>query len=190
MLTHADRAVVDSIIRADGAYVMSLVRYWMPSDPAVNDVYQDICLAVAKSIHNFRGDSAPRTWLFKITLRAVQASRKRHRRRGFERIATSRQSNLLPSAKVSVPPGSPSHEARAVMSQVSSLEGLDREVLFLKALGEFTWDEIAQLMRARASDSGGLDDGDAKLSSEALKKRYARLCKALRIEASAGGSAE
>jgi RNA polymerase sigma-70 factor (ECF subfamily) len=176
---------LNELVREHGGYVMSCLRYWMPGDPAAKDVYQEVWLAVTRSFHTFRGDCKPRTWLFTITLRAMILARKHQRSRGFARIASSRQSNLLPSPYASVPLGSPSHEARALRAPIASLDELDRELLFLRALEDLTWDEIAHVMTERAAATGTLRERAVSLAPEALKKRYSRLCKTLRLEISA-----
>src|SRR3982750_4682427 len=54
--------------RQDRAFVYAVVRRILRSDDAANDATQDALLLVHRHRDQFRGDSALRTWLYRIAV--------------------------------------------------------------------------------------------------------------------------
>ncbi|HVZ85972.1 MAG TPA: sigma-70 family RNA polymerase sigma factor [Polyangia bacterium] len=107
----------------------------------LDDAAQDVFLVVHRQLASFRGDSAPRTWLFGIARRVASNHQRRSRRK---------QAPLEPLVMEPAHPG-PSplervEDAEAASFVGSFLEGLDekkRDVFILAVLEEMTIPEVA-----------------------------------------------
>lgn len=88
--TEGSRDALDAVVRAiqDDLYALSLRMLWHPQDAA--DAAQDILIKIVTHLGSFRGESAFRTWCFRIAsnhLLTVRASRAERRAVSFEELA-------------------------------------------------------------------------------------------------------
>jgi RNA polymerase sigma-70 factor (ECF subfamily) len=61
--------------------VYSLARRMLGNDADAEDVTQDVLLQVVRKLHTFRAESELSTWLYRVTVNAALASRRRQARR-------------------------------------------------------------------------------------------------------------
>lgn len=106
--------------------------------PDPDDVMQDVLLAAAEHLGDFEGDgSAFRSWVFSIAYRKIAD---RHRVSGRETPIEH-----LPE----VPHPSPEHEieeresASAALAALDVLDGVERDVVLMRVLGEMDTPEVA-----------------------------------------------
>ncbi|MDJ0765851.1 MAG: RNA polymerase sigma factor [Myxococcota bacterium] len=138
-------------IRHTRAIRAALYR-WMPemTRADIDDVTQDIFMALGKTATNYRGESSFKTWLYQIALRTVSNwRRKTWVRRRFlrdrrEPVAMALRENAH------------SPDSRAALRQVvehmfSKLSYDQRQALWLHFVEGFDGDEIAQMMHVRRS---------------------------------------
>jgi RNA polymerase sigma factor (sigma-70 family) len=84
------REALDAVVRAvqDDVYALALRMLWHPADAA--DATQEILIKIVTHLGSFRGESAFRTWCFRIAsnhLLTAQKSRGEQRARSFEEVA-------------------------------------------------------------------------------------------------------
>lgn len=78
----------------DRAYVYSVVRRIMKSDEQASDVTQDAMLLAHRYRDNFRGESAYRTWLYRIAT-TTALGHLRRQRRSREDLASADHDRVL-----------------------------------------------------------------------------------------------
>src|SRR5262245_22674156 len=61
--------------------VYNLARRMLGNDADAEDVTQDVLLQVVRKLDTFRGDSSFGTWLYRVTVRAALAHRKKRAHR-------------------------------------------------------------------------------------------------------------
>lgn len=84
-----DRDAFDALVRRHQARTYNFVRTLVNDDADAEDLAQEIFLRVWKSIGRFRGDSAFRTWLFRIAVNVARTHLSRRSRwRLFARPAS------------------------------------------------------------------------------------------------------
>ena len=83
-----DRAAFEALVRAHQADVYRLALQLVRDPPTAEDVTQEAFVHAFRALRRFRGGSKFSTWLFRITRNcAVDAIRRRERRRTYERAA-------------------------------------------------------------------------------------------------------
>lgn len=84
-----DRDAFGALIAAHYDFIHSVAWRWCGTQVDAEDIAQEACLRVAKSIRTFRGQSAFRTWLYTLTLNVVRDHQRKiaRRRRDEDRIA-------------------------------------------------------------------------------------------------------
>lgn len=122
--------------------VFNRVRYMVP-EPDVEDVTQEVFLALLKSLHTFRGDSLFTTWLRTlINHKVAEYYRRRYRRRDNLRAdlsqAESRADHSNPRNM---------EERIALQRSLLRLPKSYREVILLRFAEGLPFDEIARLLR-------------------------------------------
>jgi RNA polymerase sigma-70 factor (ECF subfamily) len=68
------------LVHAHQGIIKSLCRAYFPNAEDQRDLFQDIVLALWKSVESFRGEAAPGTWIYRVSLNTI-FSRIRHERR-------------------------------------------------------------------------------------------------------------
>lgn len=72
----------DEIYRTQGAYVVRLLRRLGVPAGDVEDVAQEVFVAVLAGLPRFEGRASPRTWVYSIAVRIASAHRRKSARRG------------------------------------------------------------------------------------------------------------
>lgn len=94
--TSLSRTEVEALFRTYGPLVRRRARSILANDAAADDATQEVFVKVLARLDDFRGESQPSTWLYRITtnlcLNRIRDDR-RHRDR-LEEIGVGRQANL------------------------------------------------------------------------------------------------
>jgi RNA polymerase sigma-70 factor (ECF subfamily) len=160
----------EQVVEQQQAHVARLARRllgWSASGD-VDDVVQDVFLAVLQNLPRFRGDSSAATWVTRITINACRS----HRRRRALRAALWDRwvRGAATSRDVEPTPGERDETNRRVRQAVGGLPNRYREVVVLRYLEGLDVDEIAhvvgatrgavevRLHRAREMLRGALED--------------------------------
>lgn len=146
----AEGLSAESIFRQHGRDVVRIVRRLVgPSAPDsdVDDLVQQVFVAVHKDLHRFRGDSAITTWLYGIASKTVLMHFRSGRRR-------ARAMEAFTEAKTAAPDrsGNPESEAlraeelRSVWRCLSEMSPKKRVVFVLAEVEGLSGREIAQAL--------------------------------------------
>jgi RNA polymerase sigma-70 factor, ECF subfamily len=68
---------IEEVYRQCGTRVYSLARRMLDNDADAEDVAQDVLLQVVRGLDNFRGESSIMTWLYRVTVNAALALRRK-----------------------------------------------------------------------------------------------------------------
>lgn len=136
-----DAGALDELVRAlqDDVYALAVRMLWDPHD--AEDASQEILVKVVTRLDGFRGDSALRTWVYRIAVNHLVSTRRRHMERQgwtFEAFADDLAIGLDRRA-----PAEPSSAAEALLAEevkvgctLGMLQCLDRPHRVAYILGE------------------------------------------------------
>ena len=136
----------EQIVEQHQATVARLARRLLGwgAEQDVDDVVQDVFLAVLKGLSAFRGRSSVSTWVTRVTINACRS----HRRRRFARAALwERWVRRAPTVGETDPSAAESDEMqRSVRQAVARLPNRYREVVVLRYLQEMGVDEMGEVL--------------------------------------------
>jgi RNA polymerase sigma factor (sigma-70 family) len=136
-----DAGAVDELVRAvqDDVYALAVRMLWRPHD--AEDATQEILVKVVTRLDSFRGDSALRTWVYRIAVNHLLSMRRgRLERQGwsFDAFADDLATGLDPTAS-----GEPAGPGEALLAEevkigctLGMLQCLDRPHRVAYILGE------------------------------------------------------
>jgi RNA polymerase sigma-70 factor, ECF subfamily len=137
------------VVEQQQANVVRLARRllgWSADAADLDDVVQDVFLAVLKHLPTFRGQSSVATWVTRITINACRAQR----RKRVVRLAFLKR--WMTQAPQSHEPGATDDERgetnERVRQAVGGLPNKYREVIVLRYLQGLTLDEVAEVLGA------------------------------------------
>ena len=137
-----------------------LVRRWAAAfgaDPAeVEDVTQDVMVAIVRKLPAFRGDCRFTSWLYRVSRNAWIDRSKAQKRR--DRLAAPRELPRPLAEELPSPPGDAPDvllEQKAIRERIvrafGALSSRQREVLDLSDMQGFSSHEIAEMLGVKAS---------------------------------------
>lgn len=131
--------------------VHNRVRYVVP-EADVEDVTQEVFIAVLKSLHTFRGESQFSTWLRTLTNYKVAEYYRKRNRKQDPREAPMAEAELLPDGSNDVQ----LEERIALRRALSSMPEKYREVILLRFSDGMQFDEIAKNMGSNLESTKSL----------------------------------
>jgi RNA polymerase sigma-70 factor (ECF subfamily) len=108
-----NRAEIEELYRKYGALVRRRARSILGDETEAQDAMQEVFVRVIAAMGEFRGQSQPSTWLYRITTNLC-LNRIRDSRRRRERLAEAAEDGLAPM----VPSSAPTPEARTTLRGV------------------------------------------------------------------------
>jgi RNA polymerase sigma-70 factor (ECF subfamily) len=130
--------------------VLMLALHLVGDYEDARDLSQDVFLQVFRTLHRFRGQSALRTWIYRI---AVNQARNRHRwwrrRRRGDQVSIDEhieQHGELPSADVATDPDRALSRKETAARVWQALDGLpfdQRTAIILREIDGLSYEEIA-----------------------------------------------
>lgn len=173
-----DQTAFDELFRSYWQYVYIVANQVLKNHEDAEEITQDAFLRARRGLLNFRGDSAFKTWLYRIAFNLARnrywywRRRKRHASVSFDAPASSKGENDLTLAEVLSNPDEAVEQTTINSELVSStarvmdhLSTSHREILILRNVKNLTYEEIAAIM--------GINCGT-------VKSRIARARKSLR----------
>lgn len=133
----------DEIVRRHQGRVSQLVHRLLNCPADVEDVVQDVFVAVLSKLHQYRGDSRFSTWLTRIAVNQCRSHHRRRsiRRRGFVRLFEKfRTADVVENQRWS----SDSHDT--VREAVGNLPAKYREPIVLRYFEQMALPEIADVL--------------------------------------------
>ena len=130
------------------ALLFKVIRAYAFSEEDQNDLFQDICMQMYRSIPNFKGASAVSTWLYRIALNTAikWSTRERKRVEGHQEVDKV--------AHVQVAKDEPSDERITwLYNQIKELNQIDRSLTLL-LLDGYSYKEMSDMMGISESNIG------------------------------------
>lgn len=100
------------------------------------DVAQEVLIAVARSIHRYRGDSKFRTWLYTVARNTAVAELRRSRPAvSYDDESTNEQDALRFSSRAT--------DRQIIQAAIGQLPAIFREVVYLRDVQRLSYEDIA-----------------------------------------------
>lgn len=143
-----DGVAFDELVRRHTA-AMYRVAYRILNDRAeAEDAVQDAWVSAWRSLHRFRGDAAPTTWLYRVVTNAALAQVRRRRPAVPMDISDESMSHLVSDRDAGNPEGHAmrSEEAGRVHRAIATLEPSQRVPLVLREFEGMSYEQIAEVL--------------------------------------------
>jgi RNA polymerase sigma-70 factor (ECF subfamily) len=141
-----ERAAFDLLVARHGAALHRFALRQCRTERDAEDALQDGLLAAWRGAPSWRGDAAPRTWLFQVVLHAC-------RRRGRRRAGEPERHEVVEEASAVSMPGPAADErvstlqaGQALREALAGLSDEAREVLLLRDVEELSGEEAAAVL--------------------------------------------
>lgn len=139
--------------------LVRLARAWAATDADVEDLVQEMLLALWRALPGFRGDAKESTWIYRVAL-TVALGRRRAEGRRVPTEAAESEADLERAAGRAAPAGSggeaTEHERlrlSRVLAAIRAMPPVDRSVLVL-ALEGASLQETADVLGITANNAG------------------------------------
>ncbi len=146
----------EKIIEKNHRIIYKICRVYSGDDD-FDDLYQEMLIAIWKSLKKFKGNSQLSTWIYKVVLNTALTYQKREKRRFFERVelreADGKESDSLPP---------PDDKIELLYYAIKKLRPEERSFILLY-LEEKNYEEIAAIM--------GISQGNARVKLTRIKKK-------------------
>ena len=159
---HAD--AVTKTIEGHGPNIVEYLCVVLRDEDAARDVFGHLCEELWKSIGTFRGDSAFRTWLYTLVMRAVSRYRRDGYRRRGRALVTGEASKLALEHRSATPLYQRTEVKDSIARLREALEPEEQALLFLRIDQGLSWSEVAAVLS---------EEGEA-VEPAALRKRFER----------------
>src|SRR6266478_5700436 len=147
-------AAYDELVRTYNASIFH-VAYRMLNDSAeASDVVQEIFLKVFRNINGFKGESALKTWIFRIAFSEIlNRLRWWKRRYRYATVSLDEGPNGKPARDIAVHTGPTPEEIlqfkereAAIQLALRKLSGEHRSIIVLRDIEGFSYNEIADVL--------------------------------------------
>ena len=144
-----------------------VVRSFTDNSDDADDLFQEILLQVWLSLPNFRGESKPTTWLYRVSFNTALAW-KRNEKKRWRRQDSLSISDIVP---VSVSSAETERNDRVVEQLYAAIRALPpaKRALVVLYLDGFTYREIADVV--------GISESNVGVSLNRIKKELAAIVK-------------
>jgi RNA polymerase sigma-70 factor, ECF subfamily len=142
-----DLQAAQSLLEAVGPAMARAVRSVMgPTHPDVDDVVQQSLISFVQSLGQFRGDSEPSFYAYRIAVRAALASRKRARAQQIKLAAFARENQNAPTTAPSPTESALAAERRKLVRRLlDELPAEQAETLALHTVVGLRLKEVASI---------------------------------------------
>jgi RNA polymerase sigma-70 factor (ECF subfamily) len=138
----------EELVRRYQDRVFALVYRITGDADRVEDIAQEAFLKAFRSLRRFKGSSSFYTWLYRITINtALNAIRAQGRR---QEVSLEGLEGFEPSLRGKDEPGESAARrqvANRVVEAIGKLDELYRVIVYLREVEEFSYEEIAQVVR-------------------------------------------
>lgn len=132
------------IVREHKATIYTVCYMFSKDKEEVEDLFQDILIALWQGLDSFRGESNIRSWIYRISLNTcISAERKRRRRRESTRLDMN--INLFSDTDED------SRQAQMLKARISKLGVFDRAIILLW-LDNLSYEEIGAIVGISAKN--------------------------------------
>jgi len=141
------KQIFDEWLNQHKGIFFTIVRSYAFTPHDQDDLFQEIALQVWKSIPDFRGESKPSTWIYRVALYTATAWVRNEKKQ----LQTEPITNVEHTLTMKTQPND--ERLDWLYEQIGQLEPIDRSVCLL-LLDGFSYKEIAALLGISASNVG------------------------------------
>ena len=147
MNTRKQRQIFDEWLNNHRGILFKIIRAYAFNPNDQDDLFQEISLQLWKSIPDFRGDSKPSTWMYRVALYTATVWVRKEKKRPLTQPLTEVERTLTVT-------NHPRDErSEWLYEQISQLEPTDRSVCLL-LLDGFSYKEMAEMLGISESNIG------------------------------------
>lgn len=136
----AQKRIFDDWMTERPGLVFKVVRSYAQTPEDRDDLFQEIATQLWRSIPQFRGESSPNTWIYRVALNcAIRWSQQQKRRREGQEFHAASEAVLRQS------PAQPDPRLEWLYVQIGRMDPVDRS-LTLMLLDGFSYREMAEVL--------------------------------------------
>ena len=134
----------ERIVREHKGTIYTVCYMFSKDEDEVADLFQDILVNLWKGFAGFRGESSPRTWIYRVSLNTCISAERKKKRRG-ESIPLDMSINLFDDSAEDL------KQIRMLQERISRLGPFDRAIVLLW-LENLTYEEIGAIVGITAKN--------------------------------------
>ena len=134
----------ERIVREHKGTIYTVCYMFSKDEDEVADLFQDILVNLWKGFAGFRGESSPRTWIYRVSLNTCISADRKKKRRG-ESIPLDMSINLFDDSAEDL------KQIRMLQERISRLGPFDRAIVLLW-LENLTYEEIGAIVGITAKN--------------------------------------
>lgn len=142
------RKIFDEWLDGYRALLFKIIRAYASTDEDQNDLFQDICLQMYRSIPNFKGSSAVSTWLYRIALNTAIKWSTKEKKHVDGHHEVEKMAHVLVAKDESK-----DERVNWLYSQIKQLNQIDRSLTLL-LLDGYSYKEMSDMMGISESNIG------------------------------------
>ena len=132
------------MVREHKGTIYTVCYMFSKDEEEVADLFQDILVNLWKGFANFRGESSPRTWIYRVSLNTCISADRKKKRQG-ETVPLDMNINLFDDTAEDM------KQVRMLQSRISRLGPFDRAIVLLW-LENLSYDEIGAIVGITAKN--------------------------------------
>lgn len=134
----------ERIVREHKGTIYTVCYMFSKDEDEVADLFQDILVNLWKGFAGFRGESSPRTWIYRVSLNTCISADRKKKRRG-ESIPLDMSINLFDDSAEDL------KQIRMLQERISRLGPFDRAIVLLW-LENLSYEEIGAIVGITAKN--------------------------------------
>lgn len=142
------RRIFNEWLNEHRALLFKVIRSYAFNSEDQNDLFQEVCMQVYKSIPNFRGSSAVSTWLYRIALNTAIKWSTKEKKHTKEHQDVGKMENVLVATDETE-----DERIAWLYNSIKKFDEIDRSLTLL-LLDGFSYKEMAQMMGISESNIG------------------------------------
>ena len=132
------------IVREHKGTIYTVCYMFSKDEEEVADLFQDILVNLWKGFANFRGESSPRTWIYRVSLTTCISAERKKKRKG-DTVPLDMNINLFDDSTEDL------KQIRMLQGRISRLGPFDRAIVLLW-LENLSYDEIGAIVGITAKN--------------------------------------
>lgn len=142
------RRIFNEWLNEHRALLFKVIRSYAFNSEDQNDLFQEVCMQVYKSIPNFRGSSSVSTWLYRIALNTAIKWSTKEKKHTKEHQDVGKMENVLVATDEAE-----DERIAWLYTSIKKFDEIDRSLTLL-LLDGFSYKEMAQMMGISESNIG------------------------------------
>ena len=135
---------ISRIVREHKGTIYTVCYMFSKDEEEVADLFQDILVNLWKGFANFRGESSPRTWIYRVSLNTCISAERKKKRKG-DTVPLDMNINLFDDSAEDL------KQIRMLQGRISRLGPFDRAIVLLW-LENLSYDEIGAIVGITAKN--------------------------------------